>query len=61
MVTKSVEVDERLNAILSLPQLNKEFYQNFIQRAKDIKEQMNDQSFRITVVGEFSAGKSTFL
>lgn len=61
MITKTVDVEEKLKAVLSLPQLNKEYYQNFIQRAEDIQHQMSDQSFRITVVGEFSAGKSTFL
>ncbi|WP_393965999.1 dynamin family protein [Exiguobacterium sp. S22-S28] len=61
MVTKNLEVEKKINKILTLPQLDKEFYQNFIQRAKDLQTQMNDESFRITVVGEFSAGKSTFL
>ncbi|MBT2581216.1 dynamin family protein [Planococcus sp. ISL-109] len=61
MVTKKINSEQKLNQIISLPQLNKEYYQNFIQRAKDIQNQMNDKSFRITVVGEFSSGKSTFL
>lgn len=58
---KPINVEERLNKILTLEQLDKDYYQNFIQRAKFLQEQVNDKSFRITVVGEFSAGKSTFL
>lgn len=33
----------------------------FKKRASHIKQQIKEQEFRITVVGEFSAGKSTFL
>lgn len=52
---------KKIAAILSMSQLNQPHYQNFIQRAKYIENEMNDKTFRITIVGEFSAGKSTFL
>lgn len=34
---------------------------NYLERLKDLKTRLNDNVFRILVLGEFSAGKSTFL
>jgi GTPase Era involved in 16S rRNA processing len=41
--------------------LHKQEFAIFKKRANYIKQQMEQQEFRVTVVGEFSAGKSTFL
>lgn len=39
----------------------KEHYSNYLDTAKELKSQLDNQEFRITVVGEFSSGKSTFI
>lgn len=61
MTIQTLNVEKKLAAILSMRQLQQPHYENFIQRAKYIENEMNDKTFRITIVGEFSAGKSTFL
>lgn len=57
----TAEIEKKLNKIIQLPVLQKPEYANFLQRAQDLVNYMNEKEFRITVVGEFSAGKSTFL
>ena len=58
----SIELLERkLKNLKSLEFLKKEEYKNFIYRANEIEQQLKNREFIITVVGEFSAGKSTFL
>jgi GTPase SAR1 family protein len=54
-------LEKKLHNLKSLDFLQKEEYKNFIYRANDIEQQLHNREFRITVVGEFSAGKSTFL
>ncbi|WP_157822411.1 dynamin family protein [Psychromonas sp. Urea-02u-13] len=38
-----------------------EHYTHYLDTAKELKSQLDNQEFRITVVGEFSSGKSTFI
>ena len=62
MVQNSIELlEKKLKNLKSLEFLQKEEYKNFIYRANEIEQQLNNREFIITVVGEFSAGKSTFL
>ncbi|WP_157843253.1 dynamin family protein [Bacillus sp. FJAT-42315] len=58
----SIELlEKKIKSLKSLEFLYKEEYKNFIYRTNEIEQQINDREFIITVVGEFSAGKSTFL
>lgn len=36
-------------------------YANYVDTARELKSQLTNQEFRITVVGEYSTGKSTFV
>jgi len=61
VLIEELDLNNRLDHFLNLESVKQEEYQLFKRRAKDIQQQMKDEEFRITVVGEFSAGKSTFL
>ncbi|MEK4230205.1 dynamin family protein [Solibacillus sp. FSL H8-0538] len=61
MLISKEKIETKLENIIHLPLLQLANYANFTQRAKDLLNQLNEKEFRITVVGEFSAGKSTFL
>ena len=58
--------EERKNKILDLLQRSKEFYINLDKEHEsnifnDLLENLKNEEFSIVLVGEFSAGKSTFL
>ncbi|WP_423798210.1 dynamin family protein [Neobacillus sp. SAB-20_R2A] len=50
-----------LDSFRKLPILKGEEFEYYHQRAKFLLDQLGQQELRITVVGEFSSGKSTFL
>lgn len=61
-----VKYEERKNKILDLLQRSKEFYINLDKEHEsnifnDLLENLKNEEFSIVLVGEFSAGKSTFL
>lgn len=49
----------RINKISSLESIMKNSY--ISEEIKNIKSRIEDDTFRIAVVGEFSSGKSTFI
>lgn len=60
------EYNEKKDRVLSLLELTKQYYDKYEKKHEsqvfsDIIKNVNDGEFSIVVVGEFSAGKSTFL
>jgi len=61
MVSDNTKINVNLfNDFFQIKEL-KEHYTNYLDTAKELKSQLDNQEFRITVVGEFSSGKSTFI
>ena len=50
-----------IDELKKLPLLNEKQYELYQHRIEFLEQQLQDEELRITVVGEFSSGKSTFL
>src|SRR4051794_2896538 len=50
-----------IDELKKLPLLNEKQYELYQHRIAFLEQQLQDEELRITVVGEFSSGKSTFL
>ena len=61
MLISKENMETTLEKMIQSPLLQQAHYAHFTQRAKDLLSQLTEKEFRIAVVGEFSAGKSTFL
>ena len=55
------DIKQDIEKLKCLPILQQDLYSIYLKRLKDLEQQIDEQEFRITIVGEFSAGKSTFL
>lgn len=55
------KLKEKLENMLKIPYLKEPLYQIFSSRAQELLDDLNNKEFRVSIVGEFSAGKSTFL
>ena len=49
-----------IDELKKLPLLNEKQYELYQHRIAFLEQQLQDEELRITVVGEFSSGKSTF-
>lgn len=59
-----MELDRMTDALIKITEtdiLQKEEYQIFKMRAQMLLDELNEKEYRISIVGEFSSGKSTFL
>ncbi|GAA0182090.1 hypothetical protein SH2C18_45280 [Clostridium sediminicola] len=51
----------KINKFLSDDFINKQAPDYYKRRVEELKSEINEKEFRITVIGEFSSGKSTFI
>lgn len=55
------KIEQRIDSILGLEREYKNYYTYFFDQVRWLKEEIKNQEFKITIIGEFSAGKSTFI
>ena len=55
------KVEQRIDSILVLEREYRHKYNQFFENIRALKESSKNQEFKITIIGEFSAGKSTFI
>ena len=55
------KIEQQIDSILQLENTHRNYYTYFFDNVRWLKQELQNQEFKITIIGEFSAGKSTFI